>query len=78
MRVHCVYTHKGVSHGETWAPTVKEFQDIETIQRKMLMMILNIHDADRVSYVDILDRTKMVCIESHIRKQRLKNGREIL
>ncbi len=56
---------------EAWAPTAEEFTNIETIQRKMLMMILNIRDSDKVNYVNILEKTKMLCVESYIRKQRL-------
>ena len=56
---------------EAWAPTAKEFSQIEEIQRTMLMMILGIRKSDKVSYVEILEKAKMLSVESYIRKQRL-------
>jgi len=56
---------------EAWAPTTEEFRKLETLQRKMLMMILGIYTMDKVRYVDMLEKTNMVCVESYIRRQRL-------
>jgi hypothetical protein len=56
---------------EAWALTTKEFRDIESIQRKMLTMILKRYNEHRVSYREMLGIANMNCVESYIRKQRL-------
>jgi exonuclease III len=56
---------------ESWTPSTDEFRRLETAQRKMLMIILGIRHRDHVSYVEILQRTNMICIEARVRKQRL-------